>query len=154
VLSEVALCLVISLISICEGLSLTFRRDLSAVHYGTGPGLFLLIVSFVLMGGAITYLAINWKKPQGEDKMVIPREMRMKLLSTIVNCALYILLINLLGYLVSTLIFFFLQFMIQGIKPSLSLILTFVISITFYFVFVRYCSLIFPRGILRIGFGL
>jgi len=153
-LFEVAFCLVISLISLYEGINLTFRGDLSAVHYGTGPGLYLLIVSIILMGGAITYLAINLRKPHGEEKVVIPREMRMKLLSTIVNCAMYILLINLLGYLVSTLVFFFLQFRIQGIKPWHSLILTFIISITFYFVFVRYCSLIFPRGILRIGFGL
>ena len=149
-----AFCLVISLISLYEGINLTFRGDLSAAHYGTGPGLYLLIVSMILMGAAITYLVINWKKPQGEEKAVIPREMRIKLLSTIGNCTMYILLINLLGYLVSTLLFFLLQFRIQGIRLWLSLLLTFIISTTFYFVFVRYCSLIFPRGILRIGFGL
>jgi hypothetical protein len=150
----VALCLVISFISIYEGFDLTFHGDITAVHYGTGPGLYLLIVSIVLMGAAITYLVINWRKPHGEEKVVITRETRIKLLGTIGNCTIYVLLISLLGYLVSTLVFFLLQFRIQGVKPWLSLILTIIIATTFYFVFVKYCSLIFPRGILRIGFGL
>jgi hypothetical protein len=153
-LFEVALCLVISLISLYEGFDLTFHREITAVHYGTGPGLYLLIVSMILAVAAIAHLMINWKKPHGAEKVAIPREMRMKLFSTIGNCILYILLINLVGYLVSTLVFFLLQFRIQGIRFWFSLLLTFIISTTFYLVFVKYCSLIFPRGILRIGFGL
>jgi hypothetical protein len=153
-LFEVALCLVISLISIYEGFKLTFRGDITAVHYGTGPGLYLLIVSMILAVAAIAHLMINWKRPHRAEKVAIPREMRIKLLSTIGNCALYLLLINLVGYLLSTLVFFLLQFRIQEVKPWLNLLLTFIISTTFYFIFVKYCSLIFPRGILRIGFGL
>jgi len=149
-----AFCLVISLISIYEGFNLSFHGEITAVHYGTGPGLYLLIVSMILAVAAIAHLMINWKKPHDAERVAIPREMRIKLLSTIGNCTLYILLINLVGYLLSTLVFFLLQFRIQGIKLWLSLLLTFIISTTFYLVFVKYCSLIFPRGILRIGFGL
>ncbi len=152
---EVMLCLLLSMISIYEGLNLVVHRDVAATYYGIGPGFYLLIVSLILMGGSVVYFFINRKKSQGEEKTVISREMRMKLITTIANCAIYVLLINILGYLVSTLLFFFLQFRIEGIKSWLrNLVLTFIISLTYYLVFVKYCSLIFPRGILRIGLGL
>lgn len=148
ILFEVLLCLAISSISMYEGFNLVFRADASVSYYGIGPGLYLLIVSMLLMGGTIVYLVINWRKFHSEEKVVISKQLRMKLIGTTVNCAMYIFLISVFGYLVSTLIFFFLQFKIEGVRPWLrNLILTFIISITYYFVFVEYCSLIFPRGI-------
>jgi hypothetical protein len=147
-------CSVIGMISMYEGFNLILHGDPS--FYGIGPGLYLLIISIILMGGTIVYLVVNWRKFHSEEKVVTSREMRLRLMSTIGNCAMYIMFISILGYFVSTLIFFFLQFRIQGIKSWFStFMLTFIISITYYLVFVRYCSLIFPRGILfKIGFGL
>jgi len=69
-------------------------------------------------------------------------------MSTIAACALYIFLIRIIGYLLATIIFFFLEFRIEGNKSwPLVIVLSLVLSVLYYFIFVQWCSLVFPRGI-------
>jgi hypothetical protein len=149
VLGEVLFILVMGIITMAEGLKLISIKDPAAIYDPIGPGLYLLVVSMMFIGGGIVHLVTNWRKSIGDQRVVVDKELRRKLISTIVNCAIYLLLISTVGYLVSTPIFFFLQFRIEGIRSWLrNLTLTFAISATYYLVFVKYCSLIFPRGLL------
>ena len=150
-LTEGILILFISLISIVEGVKLVFYKDPRIFYDPVGPGLYILLLAIFLVTTSVAQFIISYKKPPSIKKdVVVNKEMRIRMISTVVNCAIYLLLISNLGYLIASLIFFLLQFRIQGIKSWLfNLILTFVITITYYFVFVKYCSLIFPRGILE-----
>jgi len=137
------------IITMVEGLKLIFIKDPAAIYDRIGPGPYLLVVSMMFTGGGIVHLITNWRRSVDDQKVIVDKDLRRKLISTIVNCAIYLLLISMVGYLISTPIFFFLQFRIEGIKSWLrNLSLTFAISATYYLVFVRYCSLIFPRGVL------
>lgn len=148
VLGEGIFISVMGIITMIEGLKLIFIKDPAAIYDPIGPGPYLLVVSMMFTGGGIVHLVSNWRRSVGDQKVIVDKELRRKLISTIVNCAIYLLLISMVGYLVSTPIFFFLQFRIEGIKSWLrNLTLTFAISATYYCVFVKYCSLIFPRGI-------
>jgi hypothetical protein len=148
VLGEVIFILVMGIITMVEGLRLIFIKDPAAIYDLIGPGPYLLVVSMMFMGGGIVHLVTNWRKSVAAQGVVIDKKLRRKLISTVVNCAIYLLLISTVGYLIATPIFFLLQFRIEGIRSWLrNLALTFVISATYYLVFVKYCSLIFPRGI-------
>ena len=62
--------------------------------------------------------------------------------------ALYAVMIQFLGYLVATPIFFLLMFRVVGIGSwRKNMMLTVILSTAYYLVFVHYCSVIFPRGI-------
>ena len=150
-LIEGILILFVSLISVVEGVKLVFYKDPSIFYDPVGPGLYILLLAIFLVGASAAHFIISYKKPPDIKKdVLVSREMRIRLISTVVNCAIYIFLISKFGYLVASLIFFLFQFRIQGIKSwRFNLILTFVITITYYFVFVKYCSLIFPRGLLE-----
>jgi hypothetical protein len=149
VLGEFLFISVVGIITMVEALKLIFIKDPAAIYDRIGPGPYLLVVSMMFIGGGIVHLITNWRKSVGDQKVIVDKGLRIKLTSTIVNCAIYLLLISVVGYLISTPIFFLLQFRIEGIRSWLrNLTITFVISATYYFVFVRYCSLIFPRGFL------
>jgi hypothetical protein len=149
VLGEVIFISVMGIITMVEAVKLIFIKDPAAIYDRIGPGPYLLVVSMMFIGGGIAHFVANWRKSVGDQKVIADKELRRKLISTIVNCAIYLLLISMVGYLVSTPIFFFLQFRIEGIKSWFrNLTLTVAISATYYLVFVRYCSLIFPRGLL------
>jgi len=149
VLGEVIFISVTGIITMVEGFKLIFIKDPAAIYDRIGPGPYLLVVSMMFVGGGVVHLVMNWRKSVGDQKVIVDKELRRKLISTIVNCAIYLLLISMVGYMVATPIFFFLQFRIEGIKSWFrNLTLTVAISATYYLVFVRYCSLIFPRGLL------
>jgi hypothetical protein len=134
-----------------EGVKLVFYKDPSIFYDPVGPGLYILLLAIFLLGASAAHFIISYKKASDTKKdVVVNKEMRIRMISTVINCAIYIFLISKFGYLVASLIFFLFQFRIQGIKSwFFNLILTFVITITYYFVFVKYCSLIFPRGLLE-----
>ena len=69
-------------------------------------------------------------------------------LAMVAIIALYIVLIQFLGYLIATPIFFLLMFRAVGVDSwRKNVTLTVILSAAYYFVFVYYCSVIFPRGI-------
>jgi hypothetical protein len=149
VLGEVLFISVMGIVTVVEAFRLIFIKDPGAIYDRIGPGPYLLVVSMMFIGGGIVHLVTNWRKSLGDQKVVVDRALRRKLMSTIVNCAIYLVLISMVGYLVATPIFFFLQFRIEGTRSWLhNLALTFAISATYYLVFVKYCSLVFPRGLL------
>jgi hypothetical protein len=141
--------MVISLIGLIEGSRLTFFKAPHIQYDILGPGPYVLIISIGIMILGILHLIINFRKLITLDKAITSKEMRARMMSMVVVCGIYIFLIGTVGYLVSTILFFFLEFRILGIKFWLTnAVLTLCLTATYYFVFIRFCSMVFPRGIL------
>jgi putative tricarboxylic transport membrane protein len=103
-----------------------------------------------MMATGIAYIIAHLiKLPSIERKEEVNKEMRFRLYGSFVVCVLYLILINTLGYLVASFIFFILEFRILGIKSwPFNVLLSAFISVAYYFVFIKYCSMVFPRGLL------
>jgi hypothetical protein len=141
------------IISLAEGLRLTRKIDPDAISDVLGPGYYIFFLGLILMITGITYLFINYRKILNMKKEALGREtgnqrINMVVIYMVVVFILYLTLINIAGYLVPTLIFFFLEFRLAGVKSwKRDLILTSVVTGVFYFVFIQYCRLVFPHGI-------
>ena len=149
VLIEALILIAISLIGLAEGSRLTFYKGPHIQYDILGPGPYVLIISVALMIVGILHLVANFGKLITVDKVITSKEMRGRMMSMVVVCAIYIFLIGIVGYLVSTILFFFLEFRILGIKSwPINTLLTLCLTATYYFVFIRFCNMVFPRGIL------
>lgn len=149
---EGLLLIAISIVSLIESLRLIIYKDPQTLYDVLGPGYYLLLISLGLMVTGIAYIIAHLiKLPPSIEKEEVSREMRFRLWGSFAALGLYLILINFLGYLVSTFIFFVLEFWILGIKSWLfNIILSIICSVAYWFVFVKYCSMVFPRGFLGI----
>jgi hypothetical protein len=149
-LVEGAVLLLIGLISMTEGLRLTLRKAPNVLYDLLGPGLYVLMLGFGLTATGAAYLFSNFRKEASSpEKTPKSGEMKRKLIGTVLVYAVYTLLIPFLGYLTATVIFFILAFRIAGVRSwKVNLFLTGVVSTVSYIVFVHYCSVIFPHGML------
>ena len=147
-LFEGILLLLISLLGIVEGIRLNANIDSETVVDVLGPGLYVLFLSIVLGITGIIHLAANYKKSGALKRPAASKEMRTRMIATILVLATYIFLISITGYLAATLVFFVLEFKVTGIRSwSLNIILSTILTALYYLIFIRYCNLIFPRGI-------
>lgn len=149
---EGLLLIAISIVSLIESLRLIIYKDPQTLYDVLGPGYYLLALSLGLMITGIFYLIVHLiKLPRMEKKEETSKEMRFRLFGSFTALGLYLILINFFGYLVSTFIFFVLEFWIIGIKSWLfNIILSIIVSVAYWIVFVKYCSMVFPRGFLGI----
>ena len=150
VLIEGILLLVIGLVSTAEGIRLRIQVN-PVIHYDrVGPGFFLLFCGICLMSVAVLYLIDNYRKPLRAQEMatdVVNKEMVIRVISSIVVCGAYIILLNTVGYLVATVFFLLLQFRILGVKNWLAnCLLSIILAAVFYSIFVVYCNMAFPKG--------
>lgn len=149
VLVEALILIVISLIGLAEGSRLTLFKAPHIQYDILGPGPYVLIISIGIMIVGILHLIINFRKLITLDKVITSKEMRMRMMSMVAVCAIYIFLIGTMGYLISTILFFFLEFRILGIKSwPINTLLTLSLTVTYYLVFIKFCNMVFPRGIL------
>ena len=147
-LVEGILLLIISLLGIVEGIRLNANIDSETVVDVLGPGLYVLFLSIVLGTTGVIHLAVNYKKRFVLKKLAASKEMRIRMIATILVLATYIFLINITGYLAATLVFFVLAFKVTGIRPwPLNIILSTILTALYYLIFIQYCNLVFPRGI-------
>lgn len=150
VLVEGILFLVLSFVGMGEALRLilTTQKNPLVISDVLGPGLYILFPSFALMIVGAIHLIINYGKNLSMKKVALSKEMKIRVISIVAIMALYVLLIDVVGYLVATIIFFLLIFKSIGIKSWMpNVILTIVLTAVYYVVFVQYCSMAFPRGI-------
>lgn len=151
VLMEGILLLVIGLICLAEGLHLVNNVDPDAVKDVVGPGYYILSVSIILMVIGIVYLLMNRRilvKKVTLSKEQATKKISMIVIHMTVVLLIYIVLIYIFGYLFSTLVFFFLEFRLAGVKSFKSnVVLAVAVSAVFYFVFIQYCNLVFPHGL-------
>lgn len=155
VLIEGAVLLVISTISLVEGIRLVVEKDPQALYDPLGPDFYILFLGIAMMITAITHVVVNYTKPSSLQKVAPDQGMRIRMVGITVVCAAYICLISLIGYLWATLFFFLLGFKIIGVKSwATNLVLTFFLTAFYYIVFVKYCTMPLPKGILPKYLGL
>jgi putative tricarboxylic transport membrane protein len=149
VLIEGILLCVIGAISIIEGIRLVIYKNPVITYDPVGPSFYVLITGLSLMIVGILYIIANYRKSPSNEKIAIEKEMRIRLIGSVVACVLYVILIDFFGYLIATWIFLFIEFRIVGVNVWLEdFILSTVFTAFLYFVFVVYCSMIFPKGII------
>jgi hypothetical protein len=146
---EGVLLISISLVAMAEGLRLVIYKDPYTLFDFLGPGYYALTVGICLLGVSIAYVVVHYRNPLPIEMVPVDKQMKIRLMSTVAACVIYIILIAVVGYLLATIIFFFLEFRIEGIKPwLLIIILSLVFSGFYYLVFVRLCNMVFPTGMI------
>ena len=146
---EASILLAIGIVTMGEALRLIVYKDPQALYDELGPGTYLLVISIALMVTGGIHLIYNYRKSKRMRIITLDKKLRNQMIGTILTFALYTFLVDVLGYLFATVIFFLLEFRIVGVKSwvvdiGLSLLLT----ATYYAVFVKLCGLVFPRGLL------
>jgi hypothetical protein len=148
ILIEGVILLVLGVVAMAGGLRLVIYKDPHVLYDPLGPGPYIAAIGVGLMAIGVVYLVRNYRKSPTMDDVPVDRKTRIRIMSTIATCALYIFLIHIVGYLLATIIFFFLEFRIEGIKSwPLVVVLSLVLSALYYFIFVQSAGLVFPRGI-------
>ncbi len=149
VLIEGILVLVFGLVAMLEGLRLITHKDPYVLYDPLGPGVYILVLSLGLMAVSVVHFVVNHRKFPGKERVAASKKMRVQLFGSIGILALYILLLHFIGYLVATLTFFFLELRIAGVKSwRTSVILTFMLTVIYYVIFVKFCDMVFPKGLL------
>lgn len=148
VLIEGIFLLVLSFVALGEAIHLISTVDPHAVIDAVGPGYYILFLGLALMATGTLHLIVNYGKGVAAAKVEVDMDLRKRMISMVLTLALYIFIIDFLGYLISTVIFFLLEFRVVGIKSWRSgIILSIVLTAVCYIVFVKYCNIVFPRGI-------
>lgn len=143
--------LIISFGVLFEGIRL-MRVTTKLTQDVMGPGTYIIILGGLLILGTLIHISsysvhiLRLKKKHLEEPH--QRGATFTVLAMVGIIALYVVLIQFLGYLIATPIFFLLMFRTVGVDSwGKNVALTVILSAVYYFVFVYYCSVIFPRGI-------
>lgn len=149
VLIEGILLLLVGAVAAGEGVRVTIYKDPYTLYDPLGPGLYILVFGLAMMITAVVHLATHAKTGRPVEPVAAGKLFPMHLAGTIGILALYIFLIGVLGYFVASLVFFVPQFKIAGVKSWLTaLALSVVLSVSFYFIFVKFGGMVFPKGVL------
>ena len=149
VLVEGILLIALSLVAMAEGLRLVIYKEPNTLYDPLGPGYYALAVSVCLLAVSVIYLVTHFRKPPQVEMVPVDRRMKVKLVSTVATCGIYVILIGVIGYLLATIAFFFLEFRIEGFKSWVSVvIMSLVLSGLYYLVFVRLCHMVLPAGMI------
>jgi hypothetical protein len=151
-LIEGILFLGLGLVGALEGIRLVRKVDPDSIKDVLGPGYYVISLGIILMVIGLAHLGNNWRLPGFERGKATtadgPRTNKAVPLYMTGVFAVYVTLIYLIGYLMSTLIFFFLEFWLAGVRSwRRNLILTAVVTAVFYVIFIQYCNLVFPQGL-------
>jgi len=143
---------VIGLLGIREGFQLNAVKDIRTLSSLMGPGTYILVISFGLMITGAAHVFFNDRKITRQEKAALNKTkafpVSRKLIGMIGVFAGYAYLINIFGYIIPTIFFFLLEFRLAGVKSwRINFLLTAGLVASFQIVFIKYCEMIFPRGI-------
>lgn len=146
---EGLLLMVVSLVGMGEGFRLVLYKDPYTLYDPLGPGFYLIAISLGLMALGIVHLFSHPASPLPMEGSSGDKKMRIKVALTVLSCVIYLFLIRIFGYPLATLFFFILEFKIHGIRSwPIIVLLSLIFSAFYYLIFVQYCHMVFPRGIL------
>ena len=142
--------LIVGLIAVVEGLRLAFQPKAPWMIYdGLGPGLYLFILGVSLLIVAMVHTVIQLRKRVTPQAGKVHPGLSVQLLVMVAALAVYIFLIDLVGYPAASIVFFLLVFRTVGIKSwPLTMVLSLGLATVYYVAFVRLCDLVFPHGFL------
>lgn len=153
-LVEVFIIVVVGLFSVVEGLRLHDRESLQ-LYDVLGPGLYSVGMGSILIISGLIYLISQWKnsltveKQSASEELKEHREYQKMMISMVLVMVVYIFLMDFIGYLLASLVFFFLINRIVGFRSWLTnLGVTILMTVSIYVIFVTWLGMIFPRGVL------
>jgi len=130
-----------------EGLRLS--ADRTDLYQMMGPGAYISGLSLALMLIGAIHLIVNMRRSVGVERVPVSRIERTRMVSIVVLLCANIFLIELAGYAVALVIFFLAVFRILEVKSwRTNIILSLSLAAVYYVVFVKFCDVIFPPGIL------
>ncbi len=146
--AETMILFIVGLLSIGEGIRLVLAEKLQ-LYDVLGPGFYNIGMGAILIVVGIIYLISQLKKrPQATPKPSAGNEYKLKMASMVGALALYIFLLDYIGYFFSSILFFILIKKIVGIRSWLrNLAAGMAMAIIFYVVFVKWLDMIFPQGV-------
>jgi len=151
---EVLVIVIAGALSIGDGIRLVLKQDLQTQDvlgpgfYSVGLGAILVIVGFIHflteLRGAAGIRNKPFVAPTADEKTF-----RKMMISMVIVMIAYILLMDFVGYLVASVIFFLLVNRIVGFRSWLgNLGVTALMTAAFYLIFVSWLGIVFPRGML------
>jgi putative tricarboxylic transport membrane protein len=153
VIVESATLLLLGLIGAWGGLDSYLKADTRTLSSSMQPGVYVLVISVALMLTALVYgwaalrAASATSSEPTSDAGGASATRTVALVFAAV--ALYALLIPLIGYLPSTVLFLLAEFRLLGVESwRRNAILTLVAAALFYVVFVQYGEMVFPHATL------
>ena len=145
----------IGIVSMVEALRLILYKDPNVLYDIFGPGSFVMLVSIALIVTGACHFFVGYKGSSDGRIIVADREAVIPVVSTILAVAGYIFLIGIVGYAVASFLFFVVQLRIFGIKYwKTNIGLATILATGYYFIFVEFCSMYFPRHYLSPLFDL
>ena len=143
-------------IGLYEGIRLMRARDLTVVQDPLGSDGYIIMIGLALIIAGVTHIIANYKKTDTDKGKVIVGEIvgeeekgtLLMVVKIFASLAVTCLLINFIGYLLSTLIFFLLMFQIFGFKWYMNAMLSVGLSVAFWLIFEYFLTMSFPRGTL------
>ncbi len=149
---EGILLLSIAIGGMMEGFRLVIYKDPRLLYDIVGPGNYILGLSISLLAIGIAYMSIHYKKGLLKGKVKLNSQgMRHRMLGMFCGCLIYIFLLHFFGFLLSTIVFFLIEFRVTGIKTwRLNALVSVTIALFNYLIFVWYCQMVFPRSIISI----
>jgi hypothetical protein len=140
--------LVVGLVGMTDAVRLIVYKNPRSIEDLTGPGRYLFVISCLITVVAVLYLISQYRE-RPPLALAANKESRSKAISTVLVLALYIALIDIVGYAWSTPIFFVLILRVFGVKSWVSTaVLSLTMSIAYYVIFVRLFEMPFPRGLM------
>ncbi len=143
----------IGVLGLIGGVTSYLGRDARTQSSLMGPGTYVLILSAALILTALVYAYLSLRKAP-RTPGVAPGEPREPWASRIVLSvfgafAVYATLIQLLGYVLPTIVFLLVEFRLLGVRSwKGNIALTAVVATLFYIVFIKYGEMAFPHGAL------
>jgi putative tricarboxylic transport membrane protein len=151
-LIELLVLLIVGLGSIVEGVRLIGMDNVQFDRLGPG-GYNIGIGTILIILGIAYFLNIRKeaKEKTGGDRVSAGNQQRshtIMMVSIIAIMAFYALLINLIGYLLASAVFFLLINRVVGFRSWLSNVAaSAVMTACFYVIFVKWMGMLFPRGL-------
>lgn len=145
---ESVVLLLLSLLGVVQGADLILRPDPVALYDAIGPGRFVLVISAVLMVAGLTYLVRN-RTPRPPGQATGPAHTSKKALYTTVSLVMYVALMDVLGFLLASILFLFLMFTFSRNKPWWrNAMLAIIYVLLIYALFVQVFDMELPRGLI------
>ena len=146
-LAEIAILVIVGIMSIMEGIRLVIAQKLQ-LYDVLGPGFYNIGMGSILIIVGVIYFISQRGKFSAEKKETSPsKEYKIKMASMVGVLALYIFLLDYIGYFFSSMVFFVLLNKIVGFRAWMSnLAVSIAMTLIFYIVFVKWLDMIFPQG--------
>lgn len=149
IIVEAIVILAISLTGIMQGVYLIRTPDPYSMYDEVGPSGFLIMISSLLIITMIVHL-IQHRKDLSEEKRESTEKVNTRrLFYSIAITAIFIVLVDIIGFITASMIYFFLLFRFFGVRSWLTnTMLSIIFSISIYLIFVQALNMSLPVGML------